>query len=367
MNELDKKVADIKENFDKPRSAKVTEAYHEKSKEVKRLSSKIRRRKDESHRAELLSTLKKCKQDLRKIPYTPQDNKRLVYIRYADDWLIGICGNKTDCEEIKEEIGTYLKETLKLELSEEKTLITHSSERTRFLGYDISVRRSQVVKGCKNGRKVRTLNHTVELLIPLEEKIDKFLFEKGAVMQTPDGRIKTIHRSQFLNYSDHEIVKLYNAEIRGICNYYRLAVNYHMLNQFCYLMEYSCLKTIASKHKTTISKIWSKYRLGKKWSVPYMTKTGTKQVRIVKTVDCKKGPVYDTISRYIPFLRRTTIQERLNAHICELCKDKNAESYEIHVGSLKNLGNSRWEEVMKKKRRKTLVVCGNCHSNVIHG
>lgn len=367
LSELDKKVAEIKEGFDKPRSSKLTETYHEKSKEAMRLSSKLRYKKNECQRSKLLDELKACKRDLRKIPYRPQDNKRLVYVRYADDWLIGICGDKTDCEAVKAQISAYLCSALKLELSEEKTLITHSSERVRFLGYDVSVRRSQEVKGFKNGRKVRSLNYKVELAVPLKEKVEKFLFAKGAVTQTADGKLNPMHRPYLLSHSDSEIVKLYNAEIRGICNYYRLAANYYKLNYFCYLMEYSCLKTLANKHKSSVAKMWNKYRRGKTWAVPYMTKTGVKQVCIAKASDCKKGFVNDAIPHNGKFPKRLTIQERLNAHVCELCGNGNAEMYEIHhVGSLKELGNSHWETVMKQKHRKTLVVCGNCHAH-IHG
>ena len=110
------------------------------------------------------------------------------------------------------------------------------------------------------------------------------------------------------------------------------------------------------------------YRNGKSWAIPYLTKLGVKYASIVKLADCKRSLVDDVIPRKNPFPRKRTIQERLNARICELCNTKNAESYEIHhVGSLKKLGNLLWEKVMKKKRRKTLVVCGNCHSHVIHG
>jgi group II intron reverse transcriptase/maturase len=368
LHELDTRVADIKEKFDKPRSTPVTEAYREKQKEIKRLSTKLQKEKDEKQRNVLLTDLKKRKQEVHKIPCTPQDNKRLVYVRYADDWLIGICGNKADCEDIKEQIREFLGRTLKLELSEEKTLITHSSDKTRFLGYDIRVRRSQIVKGCKNGVKKRTLNQQVELLIPLDERIEKFLFTKGIVKQTADGRLKPIHRPHLLSHSDKEIVECYNAEIRGICNYYRLGVNYYKLGYFCYLMEYSCLKTIACKHKSTISKVIHKFRLAKRWAIPYLTKIGVKYLHIVKSADCKHGAMHDTIPCNIHFPRKRTIHERLNARICELCDDKNAEVYEIHhVSSLKKLGDSIWEKMMKKKRRKTLVVCGRCHSRVIHG
>jgi hypothetical protein len=109
-------------------------------------------------------------------------------------------------------------------------------------------------------------------------------------------------------------------------------------------MEYSCLKTLASKHKSTVSKIVSKYRHGKTWSIPYMTRTGAKRVRIVKTADCKQGPVNDTIPRNSLFPRRRTVQKRLNSRVCELCDDKRAEAYEVHhVGNLKKLYLYGWK------------------------
>ena len=366
LNELDNKVAEIKKGFDKSRSSDVTEEYRLVDKERKRLSYWIDHTEDELQRNKLIEELKACKKKLRAIPCKPQDNKRLVYVRYADDWLMGICGNKADCENIKARIGSYLGDTLNLELSEEKTLITHSSNHVRFLGYDIAVRRSQEIKGYKNGRKARSLNYRVELLIPLTEKVEKFMFAKGAVVQTADGKLKPTHRPYLFKYSDSEIVEHYNAEIRGICNYYRLAVNYHTLDYFCYLMEYSCLKTLAGKHKSKVAKMWSKYRNGKTWAVPYMTKAGEKYVRIVKIADCRNGFVSDVLPYRGSFPKKRTIQERLQAHECELCGKKNAEVQEVHhVGSLKELGDSQWEMVMKKKRRKTLIVCSECHA-LIH-
>lgn len=367
LNELDKKVADIKEGFDEPRSKATTTEYNLMDKERKRLSYWIDHTEDPKERQKLIDELKKCKQELRKIPCKPQDDKRLVYVRYADDWLIGICGNREDCEAVKAQIGSFLTGTLKLELSEEKTLITHSSKLVRFLGYDIRVRRSQEVKGFKNGRKARSLNHKVELLVPLQEKVERFLFAKGAVFQTADGKLKPTHRPYLFKFSDSEIVEHYNAEIRGICNYYRLAVNYHTLDYFCYLMEYSCLKTLAGKHKSKVSKMWDKYRQGKTWAVPYMTKAGEKYVRIVKIADCRNGYVSDVVPYQSKFLKKRTIQERLFAHVCELCGEDTTELVEVHhVANLKDLGDSHWETVMKKKRRKTLIVCEKCHAE-IHG
>lgn len=133
--------------------------------------------------------------------------------------LVGIRGSKEDCESIKNEMSKFLKTELKLELSEEKTLITHSSNKVRFLGYDISVRRSQQFKPNKLGIKSRTLNGTVELLVPLE-KVEEFMFDKDIIRQIESGKYRSMHRKGWRYMPDYEIVERYNAEIRGILNYY---------------------------------------------------------------------------------------------------------------------------------------------------
>ena len=107
------------------------------------------------------------------------------------------------------------------------------------------------------------------------------------------------------------------------------------------------------------------YKDGKTWSVPYETKAGTKRVRPVKIADCKRGEASDIIYQRKKFSWKTTIRQRLNARVCELCGCKEADLYEVHViRNLNELGNSDWETVMKKKRRKTLVVCSKCHERI---
>mgnify|MGYP000252465193 FL=1 len=225
--------------------------HYEASKELRRLSYWIDHTTEEEARKSLIQQYDAQAKAMRKLPYKPADNKRFTFVRYADDWLAGVCGTKAECESIKAEIARFLSAELKLTLSEEKTLITHSSEKVRFLGYDISVRRSQKVKGhrMKNElwRKCRTLNMKVALTIPHTEKIVKFMFAKKVIRQKENGEFQPIHRAELLNLSDYEIVEQYNAEARGLCNYYNLACDYHTLDYFCYLMEYSCLKTIANK------------------------------------------------------------------------------------------------------------------------
>lgn len=150
-----------------------------------------------------------------------------------------------------------------MELSEDKTLITHSSKCARFLGYDVRVRRSGKIKRGGPGHvKMRTLNGGVELLVPLNDKIRQFVFTKGVAIQKKDGSMFPVHRKYLVGLTDLEIVSVYNAELRGICNYYGMASNFCKLHYLAYLMEYSCLKTLASKHKTSLSKTIDKFNDG---------------------------------------------------------------------------------------------------------
>lgn len=373
LNELDQKFNEIKRKFDEPRTTRheKTPKYREIDNEMKKISYWIDHTDEEEKRKELVNQFKKLKREIHTIPCHPQTHKKFTFVRYADDWLAGVCGTKEECIALKAEIADFLSRELKLTLSEEKTLITHSSERVRFIGYDICVRRSQEIKGykMKNGkrRKSRSLHLKVALTIPHAEKIEKFMFAKKAIIQTNGGalKFKPVHRTALLNLSDSEIVEHYNAEMRGLLNYYNLAVDYHTLDYFCYLMEYSCLKTIANKHKTSIRKIIRLYKDGKTWSVPYETKEGTKRVRPIKIADCKKGEATDIVFKRTSYNWKTTIRQRLNAGVCELCGKRHTDLLEVHViRNLTELGNTDWELAMKAKRRKTLVVCPDCHKRI---
>src|SRR5688572_22141103 len=91
------------------------------------------------------------------------DYRRLRYVRYADDWLLGFAGPRHEAEEIKSTIAAFLREELKLELSPSKTLITHAtSQAARFLGYEIKVQHSDT----KITRGRRAVNGAIGLFVP---------------------------------------------------------------------------------------------------------------------------------------------------------------------------------------------------------
>lgn len=372
LHELDKFVMKLKSEFDTPGVGQITPEYRELHNEIKRLSHRLTKVTGEE-REMVLAEYKPKRQKLMTIPCTAQTDKKLKYVRYADDFLIAVKGNREDCQWIKSKLAEFIGDTLKMELSEDKTLITHSSKCARFLGYDVRVRRSGKIKRGGPGHvKMRTLNGGVELLVPLNDKIRQFVFTKGVAIQKKDGSMFPVHRKYLVGLTDLEIVSVYNAELRGICNYYGMASNFCKLHYLAYLMEYSCLKTLASKHKTSLSKTIDKFNDGTgKWGIPYETKLESKRRYFAKYADCKgKGPATDYISNaaVVYGYAVNTLENRLKAKVCELCGTTESDHYEVHhINKLKNLkGKERWEIAMIAKHRKTLVVCRDCHRSIIH-
>ncbi|MEV6364863.1 reverse transcriptase domain-containing protein [Nocardia asteroides] len=293
--------------------------------------------------------------------------RRLRYVRYADDHLLGFIGPKAEAEEIKQRLAAFLHDDLALEMSQEKTLITHArTGRARFLGYDIGVQRDDR-KRSRNGH--RGLNGAISLNVPTS-----VLTAKTARYR---HRGKPARRSPVINYSDYDIVRIYGAEYRGIVQYYLLAGNIRRLHRLHWAMLSSMLKTLASKHRSTPTRIADKYKS------KILTRHGPRRCFEV-TVECG-GTSTPLVARFggIPLrrqktaviddrgperiIRRSELINRLQRGECELCK-RPGQVQVHHVRGLAELAGSAptpWTQVMARKRRKTLVVCGSCH-DLIH-
>ena len=370
LHELDKLVMEVKSNFDKKADRRLTPEYKRLDTRMQKLRKRIRAAGGEK-RDLLIERYQNIRKQLKKTPCTSKTDKKLKYMRYADDFIIGLNGSKADSEMIKAELKTFITENLKMELSEEKTYITHSSEPVMFLGYHISVRRCQKTKPDKNGVLKRSLNEIVQLTVPFKEKIEKFLWDKKAVrIKKNTNALFPAKRDYLLNLTDLEIVSTYRAEMQGILNFYNRAVDYYKLSYFNYLMQYSCLMTLARKHKCRIGKIMAMYKDGHgRWGIPYETKTEKKRLYLPKMDDCKQNWLEDDFANNTinHSFNTTSFEKRLQANTCELCGAAGHDiSFEIHhVNKVKNLkGKSNWEMAMIAKRRKTLVVCLDCHNQI---
>lgn len=325
----------------------------------------------------------KLQQQLQQMPSkdTKDPNfRRLKYIRYADDFILGFIGPKFEAEEIRNELGLFLQDALNLEMNESKTLITHArTQQAQFLGYAISVQHAndKVTSNRRTGAKPRSVNGGIRLGIPyglIDQHIQRYM---------KDGKVRAEYG--MIYHSDVHIINAFQQRFRGIANYYKYAVDRTKLRKLEHVMEESLVKTLARKFKISAKQIYRKYR-GKldvngytytTLQVTTPTKNGT-SLTYWGAIPLKVVKVgHETITDEIPFDRkyaRTDLVQRLLADECELCGSH--DSIEVHhVRKLSNL-KQRWSGRKEKPEwvirmialhRKTLVVCRKCHVDIHAG
>ena len=294
--------------------------------------------------------------------------RRLRYIRYADDFLLGFTGTKREAAEIVRRVGEWTTENLKLELSAEKTLITHATkEAAKFLGYEISAQHST---------ERRTVNGRIRLKVS-----QSFITERCSKYKR---RGKATHRPELTVHSDYEIVTMYQSQLRGYVQYYALAQNCVSLHLLKYVMETSLLKTLAKKHKTSMVKV------KKQLATTRRTANGLRKALAVTVLREGKKPliayfggislsykreavIKDILQSGLSFIRKESdLERRFLAEICEVCGSE--DKIEVHhVRKLKDLYGKRakdrptWKKIMIAKKRKTLCLCHECHVNLHTG
>ena len=179
--------------------------------EYARVQSRMRRARARRDRAAARDLQKQLRTLPRDDPMDP-GYRRLKYLRYADDHILGFIGPKAEAEEIKARLAAFLRETLGLELNQAKTLITHArTQRARFLGYDITVWHCNT--RITSGR--RAANGKIALKVPPD------VVKAQCARYRRHG--KPWYRSRLQNLDDYDIVRTYGAEYRGVVNYYLLA------------------------------------------------------------------------------------------------------------------------------------------------
>lgn len=379
LDKLDRYMEELKKRFDKGTARSVYPETYELEKKRGVLAKKLRNAAIDEERQTLLKKIREIDRRKLTMPYSdPFDTsfKRLQYVRYADDFLVGVIGSKEDASAIKEQIKVFIADTLRLELSDEKTLITHSEKKARFLGYDIYIRRSAATKRDKMGRLCRHLNGTVCLELPTEI-MRKKLLDYGAmtIERTVYGKEnwKAKARYYLKDNDDLEILDQYNSEVRGFRNYYRIANNASFASSFGYIMQYSMFKTFATKYRTSMSKMIAKLRIGKNFGVRFTAKKGKQKTRLFYNEGFARKPIQktaavDVIPNTVKYSSRTSLMDRLSAGQCELCGRTDMDIEMHHIRKLKDLkGKSYWECFMIARNRKTLALCIDCHKKLHNG
>lgn len=370
LDKLDKYVKEYIRHFDKGTKRRSGKESNDLTNERKRTVRKLRKVKDGAEKAALVARLKAIEQERAAFPSGDEMDgsyRRLKYIRYADDFILGVIGSKEDAQRIKEDIKSFLSASLALELSEEKTLITHTGKSAKFLGYEITVTRDNHQRRDVRGRLRRTYGKRVRLNVSMATLRDKLL-EYGAMeIKLRNGKEvwKPKCRSGLIFNDDLEILDRYNRETVGFCNYYLIANNCVVLHNFRYIMEYSMYKTFAGKYRSTVRKINKKYRLNKLFTVKYEQKGVIKSRTFYKTSFKRRTTAFNGSCDIEPYsiadVSRTNLTDRLKAEKCELC-GATGKLIMHHVRNLKDLkGKESWKRLMSARKRKTIALCPSCH------
>jgi group II intron reverse transcriptase/maturase len=315
----------------------------------------------------------RLKREAQQLPsHDPSDPnyRRLKYVRYADDWLIGFIGPKSEVEAIKQQLEEYLHEHLKLELSNTKTLITHArSECARFLGYDIQ----SLHNNSKRTHAKRCINGRIGLRVPTSVIHTK--------SQSYQQQGKPRHRQELTVESDFTIITHYQSEYRGLVDYYRLAYNLRRLGKLKWVMEQSLVKTLAVKCRLSVRQVYQRYKAT-------ITAHGRayRGLQVVRPREGKKPLIaqWGGISLHWDskailndqppriYGGRTELEKRLLANTCEQCGA--TDHIEVHhIRALKDLtkytgrDKPEWVKTMAARRRKTLVLCRTCHLDIHAG
>ena len=309
---------------------------------------------------------------MRTLPSTdPMDPgyRRLRYLRYADDHLLGFTGPKAEAEQIKAKLAAFLRETLGLELNAGKTLITHGrTEAARYLGYEITTQHADH----KITHGQRSVNGTVMLRVPravIKAKCSPYL-----------KRGKPEHRPHLMNLDNHLIISTYGAEYRGFVQYYLLAGDVWRLNRLHWVMQTSMLKTLAAKHRSTVTKMARKHKavittphgprtcmeatVEREGRKPLVTRFGGIPLkRQKKAILTDRQPTPATSRR-----QGTELIKRLRTGRCEICEQRaDVQTHQVRkLAALTQPGRPQpaWAQLMATIRRKTLVVCPRCHDTI---
>lgn len=373
LDRFDKYMKEYADNFNRGKERKIRNEYANLNMRTVNRRKKRKATTDPVEAARLDTEIKQLQKQLRSIPVRDEmdeNYRRLQYVRYADDFLIGVIGSKADCERIKQDITMYMRDKLKLELSAEKTLITHASEEAKFLGYRVTVRSLDVMKRNCKGILSRSFKGKVQLLLSSETVKDKLL-SYGAIKFAEENG-KTVWRPQsretLIGMESHRILAKYNLEIRGFYNYYCIADNVSAsCSKFGYIMEYSLYKTLGQKLNCSMAGIVRKYKKNGEFKIEYSDRKGNLKSRVLyrggfsqkqpnKMADCDTQPQAK--------LPKRSLADRLRNEVCELC-GCHGQLFMHHVRTIKSLdGNTAWGKKMLGMSRKTLAVCENCYTKI---
>jgi group II intron reverse transcriptase/maturase len=337
---------------------------------------RIDRRLTKAWKAGNRKLYKQLRVERREMPsYDPcdPDYRRIRYVRYADDFLLGFVGPASEAREIRDQIGEFLRDNLKLTLSAEKTLITHARDETaRFLGYEIRVIR----QGCyiaEDGRRAANGCITLRMPASVARKYRARYSKKG----------KVVHRPELTSDSDYTVIQRFQGVLRGLHDYYCMASNVsRRMSRIKQTLLVSLLKTLASKFKMKVRQVYKKYNVpDQEYAMlrKIIERPGKDPlVAVFGGVSLGKKPEgmgldgFDPRKAWFkPGSKRSEAVLHLQYAVCALCGEPGDAMHHIRrLADIDRPGRqpkATWEKIMAARRRKFIKVCVKCHDDIHAG
>lgn len=381
LHELDMFMENTMRQFDKGKSRKDNPDHallrgrmQVTNQKLLRLKMGLKCQKPEDNiRENLLRKRRELQKLMYEIPSTDlfdPDYRRLRYVRYADDFIIGVIGSREDAELVMQKVKDFIENELLLEAADDKTCIKSARKGVRFLGYDVRTytgnKRVKMVSGKGTCLKL-TMIQKMQLHVP-PEKVLQYASKKGYGNM---AAFRPVSRPELMHRSDSEILLLYNSEMRGLVNYYSLAQGYKKsLGTLVGLAQLSLFATLAHKHHSSIAKIAGQMRLPNNggYGLRVVVNGKPKVYKLFRLKDhvlpnAFSGNIDSRLSQPWLTLNHTELVHRLNANCCEYCGKVGGYMEVHHIRALKDVRGKKqlWQEMMSAMNRKTLVFCFDCH------
>lgn len=327
-------------------------------------------------------------------------NKRLVYCRYVDDWILLTNEKLEDVITLKEEISEWLKKELNLDLDLEKTHITNLNKgKAKFLGFTIfkHIKKVSTIQP-KTGTQTYRKRSNELLLIGIDHERVK---ERLRNLQLIDKKGKTRHVGLYCSLKPWQIVSKFKQKIEGFANYYHPHLSYKSdLSYSYYVMKYSCLKTISYRTKKSISQILKTFGPNIKMNFTITTSKEKKRkeknfatefpsyMKLMDTIGTRtvlnRKKNEEKINFEDIFAKNEPDHEPVNIHdvkvnlrsglktyfYCTICGAENTKSNPTEMHHIKHIRKGKvkgFSQVMKSLGRKRIPVCKNCHRNIHKG
>jgi len=372
LHELDVFISKLKLKFDKGSFRRVNPKYHSLGSARHKSKNAILR---SEHLKKMMNIPAKDNQD--------PNFRRLMFIRYADDFIVLLICSITEAYTIRRKIRDFQKNHLGLDLNVDKTTINNIKDGFNFLGAHIKQRGYIISKvrnkksnslGNRKDSKIFRRRHVrrLSILAPLDNIISK-LINLGFAKRNHLGNLLPKSRRDLVNLSHYEILSFYNSRIKGTFNFFSFAGNYDQLRKIWWIYAQSCAITLALKYKIkTMRAAFIKF--GKNLKDPNTDLVLYQEKSMKVKHDYKTKPTYlnekNSLDKILSGTNFQTMTQRFKEMNCALCSSSSKVEMH-HIRSVKDVrekirtGNATYSQWRGGFLRKQVPLC-HYHHDLLH-